>query len=93
MGPRPKRRGPAKTEGQCRNIGEFSDTLLEAQRFRGRLDVSEPIPVPTLGQVTFFYSLTAVLWWQHHGGRLERGDHRLSRLYQAEKEALAKLAG
>ena len=28
MGPRPKRRGPAKTEGQCRNIGEFSDTLL-----------------------------------------------------------------
>ena len=27
-GPRPKGRGPAKTEGQCRNIREFSDTLL-----------------------------------------------------------------
>ena len=27
-GPRPKGQGPAETEGQCRNIREFSDTLL-----------------------------------------------------------------
>ena len=64
----------------------------EAQELFRVVHESKPVPVPALGQVTFYLLVDSrVLTADAMEEELERGDHRLSPLYQAEKEAFAQL--